>query len=231
MLVALRPALAPMLATLQQAAPDRLAATAALATTRQDGQLIEAIRTLEDGLRRVKAAASNRSAPWQTEVGRMTRQLAQLAGDPTTRSGHDAILALSADLAQLPPPTPTGLSRLDEFLQGGLRPGIFHALGGAAKVGKTIITATLSGNLDRQGIPHLVAALDSSDEEFAQLKVARHLNQPATRLHHAGNQARSKLADIARTARGCYLFHAPGKASRRSVPRHGTNARNTISGS
>lgn len=70
---------------------------------------------------------------------------------------------------------PTGLSRLDEAIGGGLIGGKCYGIGARKKVGKTLLLGTISHNLNRDKVPHLFVALEMSDDEIEQRNIAREM--------------------------------------------------------
>lgn len=154
-------------------------------------RLAKAVTTLVD---------TRRAAALETEL---TRQLGTLRGDGQWRRAISELLtALSADyggyrsksatsarhaaLQKLRMATseaiPTGLPALDERLGGGMRGGWLIGVGAFAKTGKTTLVATISGNLDRQKVPHQVFTLERSETYIEELKAARELGINITQL-------------------------------------------------
>ncbi len=103
-------------------------------------------------------------------------------------------------------PLKTGVERLDEFLDGGLRAGTLLGIGGQAKVGKTILATTIGGNLDAAGIPHLMISLERTAEEVAELKLARRLGISASRLHALDDTQKATLDRLPPTGNGAPIL-------------------------
>lgn len=70
---------------------------------------------------------------------------------------------------------PTGLKAIDEHFYGGLPSGYMIGLGAQTKTGKTTLIATISGNWDAMGIPHLLHSLERHETHIESLKIARRL--------------------------------------------------------
>ena len=73
------------------------------------------------------------------------------------------------------PVYPTGLPSLDEVLGGGLIAGKMVGISARKKVGKTVLLGTISHNLDKLGVKHLLIALEMTPEEIEQRCAAREL--------------------------------------------------------
>lgn len=73
------------------------------------------------------------------------------------------------------PAITTGIVGLDQLILGGLRPRQFIVIEGDFGRGKTAIGATVSDNLNAQGVPNLYATLESTAEEIEMRMVARRL--------------------------------------------------------
>jgi len=69
----------------------------------------------------------------------------------------------------------TGLTLLDESLNGGLAPGTIVAVGGRPGHLKTMLGCTVSFNLAQQGHKHLYIAAEMGSERIYQRILARHM--------------------------------------------------------
>ncbi|PZR86535.1 MAG: hypothetical protein DI537_28400 [Stutzerimonas stutzeri] len=156
-------------------------------------RLAKAVATLID---------TRRAAALETEL---TRQLGSLRADGQWRRAISELLAtLSDDYGGYRSKTatsarqaalqklrmakttaiPTGLTALDERLNGGMRPGWLIGVGAFAKTGKTTLVSTISGNLDQAGTPHQVFTLERHETYIEELKAARDLKINVTQLHN-----------------------------------------------
>lgn len=68
---------------------------------------------------------------------------------------------------------PTGIARLVAFLGGGLWRATLLAIGAQTKVGKTVLLATISHDLEHaaEPVPRLVVTLERSAAAFTRLKL------------------------------------------------------------
>ncbi len=145
----------------------------------------------------------------------LTRQLGALRGDGQWRRAISELLAIlgaeyggyrsksalsarQATLQKLRMATgeaiPTGLRSLDERLGGGMRDGWLIGIGAYAKTGKTTLVATISGNLDRQQVPHQVFTLERHETYIEELKAARELKINITQLGTKIDEFERRLA-------------------------------------
>lgn len=79
-------------------------------------------------------------------------------------------------LKEMPPCYSTGMPALDFAMDGGLYSGKAYGIAARKKVGKTIMCATISCNLDLAGIPHLFVCGEMSDKEIHERTLARLAN-------------------------------------------------------
>src|SRR3546814_3477417 len=63
-------------------------------------------------------------------------------------------------------PISTGLASLDYVLHGGLHLGLLTGIFARYKHGKTLLTATIAHNLERQGIPTQVITLERREGDL-----------------------------------------------------------------
>src|SRR3546814_11085578 len=73
-------------------------------------------------------------------------------------------------------PISTGLASLDYVLHGGLHLGLLTGIFARYKHGKTLLTATIAHNLERQGIPTQVITLERREGDLERFIAARCLN-------------------------------------------------------
>lgn len=67
----------------------------------------------------------------------------------------------------------TGIDKLDECMDGGIYPKKSYGFAARKKMGKTIMAATLSHNLNMQGVKHLFICGEMSPEEIQQRVLCR----------------------------------------------------------
>lgn len=70
-------------------------------------------------------------------------------------------------------PYGTGLSMLDQAMEGGLYPGKTYGFAARKKMGKTTLAGTISHNLNLSGVKHLFICGEMSPEEIQQRTLAR----------------------------------------------------------
>lgn len=70
---------------------------------------------------------------------------------------------------------PTGLSRLDTAMDGGIHEGMMYGLVGRKKAGKTMLACTISEGLLDSGVKHLFLALEMGSERIHRRAAARRL--------------------------------------------------------
>lgn len=70
-------------------------------------------------------------------------------------------------------PYSTGIIQIDEAMDGGLYPKKSYGIAARKKMGKTIMAATLSHNLNLQGVKHLFICGEMSPEEIQQRVLCR----------------------------------------------------------
>ena len=113
-----------------------------------------------------------------------------------------------------PPAHSTGLRKLDLAMEGGLYPGKAYGFAARKKIGKSILAATLSHNLDRAGVKHLFICGEMGREEMEERVLSRVLEcyPSAFRSEYGRSPAfLAKLAEAALTRRQHCLYHdAPG---------------------
>jgi replicative DNA helicase len=104
----------------------------------------------------------------------------------------------------------TSLRGLDHVLGGGLHTGRLVAIGGDKGAGKTILTSTISYNLDLQKVRHLVITLERQPTQIEQLSTARALNANAMDLLEPSQDLAARMASYARTAGDTTIYeHMP----------------------
>ncbi len=125
---------------------------------------------------------------------------------------------------------PTGLARLDQVLAGGLFAGKVVGLAARKKIGKTVLCATISHNLNRAGIRNGFIGLEMSDEEVEQRNMAREMGINSIEfLTRRNPNLADRVATYAATIPDNTVFeHMPGasldevrRAASRMVTHHG----------
>lgn len=123
----------------------------------------------------------------------------------------DAILADLKDHRQA---FSTGIPKLDMAMGGGMYPGRSYGFAAKKKVGKTILAATISCNLNTEGVKHLFIAAEMSAKEIHQRNICRLIDafpsdfrkDQSANLDFQGRISRSRAE-----SKGCTLYHnAPG---------------------
>lgn len=148
---------------------------------------------------------------WLTIFGQATRAASKL-----TASAHvtpasvieSRVISLVTDTkTNAGKPIPTGIRALDKYLSGGLRGGNLIAIGAQTKVGKTVLAASISHNLEVNGVPHEFITLERRQEDIERLKLARRLGVKGFEFLSLPPFAFENLAPLDRT---CLYYHIPG---------------------
>jgi replicative DNA helicase len=179
-------------------------------------RLAEATTILKEGSRafitKMTLPADQTNDEWQTDINLLIEQLFRLTGHTATNDAITNELLAKYDILHASPLIPTGIARLDEFLGGGLTPKTIIAVAGATKVGKTVLAATISHNLENHPspIPHLIISLQRSRSELAQLKLARRLGIEASQFKNPGQNLRQQIDALPVSPTASYVMHKPG---------------------
>lgn len=111
-------------------------------------------------------------------------------------------------------PTPTGLQQLDGCMEGGLFAKKSYGFAARKKMGKTLLAATISHNLNLAGIKHLFICGEMSAEEVHTRTLCRVLNvKPISlRLDYGKRlETQKKIAKIAiETPKNIFYRNAAG---------------------
>ncbi|MFA7278796.1 MAG: DnaB-like helicase C-terminal domain-containing protein [Sterolibacterium sp.] len=135
-------------------------------------------------------------------------------GLPDAHTSYDVTLAILERLKTNPLPTSTGIQTLDEAMGGGLYPSRAYGFAARKKVGKTILVATISHNLNKQKKKHLVICGEMGEEQVHERVLARETESfPSAFLGEYGRTLgfQTKVALAARSDNRCAFYHdAPG---------------------
>lgn len=152
-----------------------------IASVRRKAQSVE---LLKKTIRIIEEPKTAEERDWRGQISVMQKRLAALSANTETRDVKTIFATISQQLKNGRTSIKTGIARLDEFLGGGLNAGNYLAISSQAKTGRTLLMATISYNLDKAGIRHLVILTKgTTKEEFMMLKLARGLNTTIDKLH------------------------------------------------
>ena len=205
------------LAVLASRAPGSLPAAASaarrLSTARRAAAAASALRRAAQGIE--AAAAGHGGADpedWHHAMAAGIASAIEKGGSTRTVDSDDIDAMVIASLEEARPPAATGIARLDEFLGGGLPGSAVIAIAGPAKVGKTVLAATVSYNFERAAAPtpHLLVSLERTEVEIGRLKSARTLGIPASQLTSLSDGQRAALRQPRPGGRLCQVLHMPG---------------------
>lgn len=156
----------------------------------------QAVAILREGANAIEESLTSRaSTDWRATLARTITSATRFGGDERTIGNTELEARL---LAQTVTPTKrirTGISRLDQWLEGGLLPGQMLGIAAETKVGKTVMAASISRNADMMDppIPHLFFSNERSDDEIGRLKLARRAGIIASRLDTLSDERRRAL--------------------------------------
>src|SRR3546814_2679343 len=85
------------------------------------------------------------------------------------------------------------LASLDYVLHGGLHLGLLTGIFARYKHGKTLLTATIAHNLERQGIPTQVITLERREGDLERFIAARCLNVDKQRSEEHTSELQSLM--------------------------------------
>lgn len=86
---------------------------------------------------------------------------------------YEITVKILDNLKQNIKPISTGISKLDEAMDGGIYPKKSYGFAARKKMGKTILAGTISHNLNLQGIKHLFICGEMSPQEIQQRSLCR----------------------------------------------------------
>lgn len=120
-----------------------------------------------------RAELENQSA-FET-MGKLSQDFQRILSSQTNRFDDAQSVSISVvdSLRETLPCHKTGFKALDEAMGGGLYEGKAYALCARKKQGKTLLTASISHDLNMAGVPHLFIACEMSPEEIQQRNMAR----------------------------------------------------------
>lgn len=158
--------------------------------------------------------AINSEDPIESTVARTSVEVDEaIHGEKTSyHDGHDVLSRLRSKLQKPPVPVPTGISKLDHVLEGGLMPTRMLAIVAQTKIGKTTLAATISHNVLTQAEPHLVISLERSETDIEQGCAARALGINALDLEQKFAQHEKAFDVYAADPRHSmrHYMHKPG---------------------
>lgn len=167
---------------------------------------LAAVASVEDLDKPLNAEIENISA----HIGSLQRSNVQ-RGFRDEKEITESILQALKDTRR---PYSTGLSKLDEAMDGGLYPGKSYGFAARKKVGKTILAGTISANLSEKGVKHLFICGEMSPEEIHQRTLARKLNSFTSAFrsdYGKSSEFHRKIATEAVTSqRNTIYYNAPG---------------------
>lgn len=100
------------------------------------------------------------------------------------------------DLTENKEPYSTGLKRLDSAMEGGMYEGKSYGFCARKKVGKTMLAATISHNLNEAGVKHLFICGEMSPGEIMQRMFCRVLHQPSRVFRQQPQAMAERLSDL-----------------------------------
>jgi len=107
-------------------------------------------------------------------------------------------------------PIPTGITPYDYATYGGLWPGQLTGLFARYKAGKTTMGATISSNLERDGIPTLMVSLERRKNDIERFIMARAFNTDARDLDLApGGEHEQLYEQYIADKRNLHYVHRP----------------------
>jgi replicative DNA helicase len=158
----------------------------------------EALTALdEDGARSEMIAINLNRAVQEMEVAQSASMPAKLVAQNLKQKGNSK-------------PISTGLASLDYVLHGGLHVGLLTGIFARYKHGKTLLTATIAHNLERQGIPTQVITLERREGDLERFIAARCLNVDKQDLNFDDPHTQSFWEDYCATDRCLHYLHRPG---------------------
>lgn len=150
-------------------------------------------------------------ANWQSVVSEAAIKIIKMT------SNSDAVQAsilrdeILADVGKGAVYYPSGIARLDAFMNGGFQPGKLYAVGARTKVGKTVFATSVSYNLELIKVPHSMVTLERHQKEIEKLKVARSFKISAFDLNRYDPSTEADPWDNPLVGdRYCTYEHKPG---------------------
>lgn len=146
-------------------------------------------------------AATAFAAIQRTQVAKSPRSLAEIA---MRRTEHYEAL----ERGDAKPGWPTHIPRLDELLNGGIRPGGLYILAARPGVGKSSLALALAATFAEQALPCLVLSMEMPDEEVADRAVvhAGRVNYASLMSGHLSRDDWGRVAEAAQKLSGLPLF-------------------------
>lgn len=140
-------------------------------------------------------------------AGTLAQSAASQAALPARASAQRLAARVGGSLA----PIPTGLPPLDHVLHGGLHKASLSALLARPKVGKSLLVATLAGNLAAAGVATLAISLERREDELERFIMARALGIDAADLAAPPDPLRAlAIGEYVEHDRPLWYLHRPG---------------------
>jgi replicative DNA helicase len=141
--------------------------------------------------------------------------VAELSGINTGRkakSNRQVAREILEDQRKPLPVYSTGLAPLDAAMGGGLIAGKLYGFGARMKIGKTLLSGSISYNLNKAEVPHLYIALEMSDHEIEHRNIARDQRFNSIKfVTRDMADLENRIAEYANTTPECTFYeHAPG---------------------
>lgn len=158
----------------------------------------------------------------QQEIGpgNALSQIAQMvgraieSGTDSAKTKHEILREVIKQAREPSAPITTGIDTLDFIMQGGLVEGRTYGLGALYGRGKTILMGSISDNLNRKNIPHLVISLETPPDEIEIRNCARHIMLNAAQIRDPYDPMREKFLQNAET----YMERIPNATYYEYIP-------------
>lgn len=169
-------------------------------------------RKLFDGFYSINASDSVLTSA--SKIGRILQDISDDSGEDGFEDNIMVSDRIIKDMRDTKLPFSTGISLLDKAMDGGLYEGKSYGFAARKKVGKTALAATISANLNADGIKHLFICGEMSPKEIHQRVLARQAKIfPSAFRGEYGktNNCEQKIVDVVKDASRNTLYkNAPG---------------------
>ena len=136
--------------------------------------------------------------------------------DEEPKTAKDLLLEVMAGIESPKPWMPTGINRLDYFLDGGLRGGEVMLLAARPRVGKSALALQIALNVAEQGRPVLIWSLEMRPEQWMRRALASLSGVPLKKIRQGmdtmGDWDLRALEESARILASLPLIFAPSSA-------------------
>lgn len=148
-------------------------------------------------------------------ISRLLSDLQKLSGEgrETATTRRSVAEELVESLQKPVRVSSTGIESLDKAMAGGLYAGRLYGISGRKKAGKSALLGTISYNLERAGVRHLLVSLEMKPIEIEQRNSARYLNINAMAYlrNKPSDNLASRTAEYATSLTESTIYeHAPG---------------------